>query len=366
MILRNQQLANYAHRYLGETTSKVFRALTLALESTIHRCFDPLGDPDWADTDIVEEVGSEFPGLHTILKYVPEDVDLTHGLPRRPSTNGVNGHASSSGAILSGDDSGDDSDDVVIPAKKKKKDAKTRSIKQVKRGSDAVFLLEKHLRLLEQDPRGFVRQINNNGWSVPFRQLTRSLIQYEIENTVAARYGQLAARIVRILQRKMANDEKGLATSAVIKPKDVRSLTNTLLNAGIIETQEIPRDTNRTTNRLLWLYVYSPERARKQILLDSYRATTRWLRRLETEKNEYTATIDKSERLDVVGNEERLLNEGDKRALEQWNAKEELILGQISRIDDLIACMRDFAPPGDPFIGHRNRHEEAGLEEVQE
>jgi DNA-directed RNA polymerase III subunit RPC3 len=344
VVLRNQQLTNYAHRYIGDTTSKVFRALLFALENRITRCFDSMGDPDWEDTETADQARTAFPSLNTILRYIPENIDLSNGLPEKGQFSGINGHSSSAPVTISSSDTDTDSDEEITrrPAKKRQK-----------RGADAVFLVEKHLRILEQDPRGFVTQVENNSWTVPFRHLTRSLIQYEIENTIAARYGQLAARIVRILQKNMSNDEKGLALAAVIKPKDVRSLTNTLLASGMIETQEIPRDTNRTTNRLLWLYAYSPEKARKHITIDSYRAMSRYLRRLEIEKTEYSATIDKSERTDVIGHEDQYLNAHDKVVLEKWSKKEEVILGQVSRIDDLVACMRDFAPPGDTGIGHR-------------
>jgi DNA-directed RNA polymerase III subunit RPC3 len=343
VILRNLQLTNYAHRYLGETTSKVFRAVLHALESHVTRCFDPLGDVEWDDN---EPTKTPCPSLQSILRYIPEDVDLSDGLPETAQNNVVNGHTPSAPVAISSSSDSDSDSDIGTnhqPAQKK----------QLKRGADAIFLVEKHLRLLERDPRGFVKQVDNNGWSVPFRQLTRSMIQYEIENTIAAQYGQLAARIIRILQRNLSNDEKGLAIAAVIKPKDVRSLTNTLLAAGMIETQEIPRDTNRTTNRLLWLYAYTPEKARKQITVDSYRAMSRFLRRLEIEKTEYSASIDKSERTDVIGHEDQYLNEKDKEMLDRWNKKEQVILGQISRIDDLVACMRDFAPLDDPYIGYK-------------
>jgi DNA-directed RNA polymerase III subunit RPC3 len=312
------------------------------LEPQALRCFDPLDsreDLQSSDEPLFDE--ATHPTSRMILERIPKDLNLATGSPLATSTNGANGHSSKNPRLV-GSDSDSDSD------------SEPNGTANAKDAIAQAILLDKHLRLLQEDPRKFVFS-EGIKWGVHFKQITRHLVQYEIENTVTAQHGLLAGRILRILQTNYSTDEKGLSTHAILKPKDVRNLTNALLAGGIIETQEIPRDTNRTTNRLLWLYSYSPEKARKQMLLDCYRTMTRLMRRIDVERAKYAIIIDKSERTDVVGHEDEFLTKKDKRLLEEWDKKEQLLWGQIFRIDDLVACMRDFAPMHDPFIGNRPR-----------
>jgi DNA-directed RNA polymerase III subunit RPC3 len=217
-----------------------------------------------------------------------------------------------------------------------------------------MLQLEAHLRLLQSDPRSFVKQTGRE-WTVPFRTLTRYLIQHTIEDTIAARHGTLHSRLIRILLKNYTTDEKTLATLAIVKQKELRGLTNTLLQAGLLEMQEIPRDNNRATNRLSWLWVYNPIRARKQLISDSYRAMSRLLRRAEVEKSKIAQAIDKSERTDVVGNEDKYLNAGEREALAQWQEVEGRLLSMVGRIDELVAILRDFSPVDDALVGNRER-----------
>jgi DNA-directed RNA polymerase III subunit RPC3 len=342
-VLRNQQLIKLAHRYIGETTSKVFGALLSALEGKMLRCYDPMSVEDPIEESTPKDAFLISP--HAILNCLDPGIDLDFGLGLASTTNGVNGH-SSSGPIDVSDDllSISDSDDGPVN--------RTRTTTLSNTGSTRLLKMEAHLRLLQSDPRQFVKKIGRE-WTVPFRTITRTLIQYEIENTITARFGTVASRLVRILLKNYSTEEKTLATLAIMKPKEVRSVTNTLLQAGLLETQEIPRDNNRATNRLTWLYVYNPAQARKRLLSDSYRAMARLLRRAEVEKAKIASVIEKAERTDVIGKEDKYLNAAEMAALEKWKDVEGRLLNLTGRIDELVACLRDFSPINDAFVGNR-------------
>jgi DNA-directed RNA polymerase III subunit RPC3 len=288
---------------------------------------------------------------------------LNVGLASTPLTNGVNGHApphinsvksrpNKKSAVDPASD-GNDSDAPTNPLKRKHT--------EIHNTKSSVQAIISHLELLAAGPRKFVIQ-THYGWSVPFKTLTRTLIHHEILNTITARFGPLSSRIIRILHTNYSCDEKTLAQAAILKAKEVRATTTTLLAAGLLATQEVPRDSNRTTNRLLWLYSYSPVAARKALLTDSYRAMLRLMRRLEAEKARWRPLLEKSERLDVIGHEDKYLTAGERRELQQMAEREVEILAAVARIDDLVACLRDFAPLQDPFIGNRRRPEQEGGE----
>jgi DNA-directed RNA polymerase III subunit RPC3 len=348
LVLRNQQLIKLAHRYIGENTSKVFGALLSVLEDRMLRCHDPL-DFDVEDDSFDDPTPKDafLISPHAILNCLDPEIDLDVGLGLGPITNGVNGH-SSSGPIDVSDNSpsGSDSDDGPVN--------RTRATTLSNTSDTRLSKIDAHLQILQSDPRHFVNKIGRK-WTVPFRTITRILIQHEVENTITARFGTLASRLVRILLKNYSTEEKTLASLAILKPKEVREVTNTLLQAGLLETQEIPRDNNRATNRLTWLYVYNPSQARKRLLNDSYRAMARLLRRAEVEKAKIAPVIEKAERTDVVGKEDRYLNVAEKTALENWKDVEGRLLNVVDRIDELVACLRDFSPINDAFVGNRQQ-----------
>jgi DNA-directed RNA polymerase III subunit RPC3 len=365
VLLRNQQLVKLAHRYIGEITSKVFEALLESLEPFLIRCYDPLDSPLSLHSPFESTArGRVYSSTQKISRYLEPGIDLNTGLPPTATTNGINGHVSSNHDSKKGlqkqtsnttAENDEDSDVPINPLKRKLPEPNR---------TDTIQQLEAHLKLLQNDPRHFVTP-RSTGWTVPFKALTRTLIQAEIETTITTRFGPVAARLIRILHATYSTDEKHLASTAILKPKEVRATTSALLAAGLLSTQEIPRDSNRTTNRLMWLYAYEPAVARRTLLAEAYRAMARLLRRADSESARIRPLLLKAERTDVVGHEEKYLSQEERRELMRLSETEMDLLASIGRIDDLVACLRDFAPLEDPYIGNRTRPEGEELEEEE-
>jgi DNA-directed RNA polymerase III subunit RPC3 len=356
VLLRNQQLVRLAYRYIGETTSKVFQALLRSIENKLVRCWDPL-DSDVRLFSREENNSKQFlVSPETILKYLDPDLDLNNGLYSQPTMNGVNGHSQlqkPKAPTTNGNTS--TAEKESIPSLKRKASANSNEL---------TFKIISHLKILERDPRRFVIFVEGK-WTVPFKSLTRLLIQHEIENTITARFGPVSARLIRILHKNHSTDEKALASAAILKPKEVRAATNALLAAGLLATHEIPRDSNRTTNRLLWLYAYDPISVRARLIRDSYAAMLRLLRRADVEKERMSGLLQKAERTDVVGKEDIYLTSDERRELWKVREMEMDLLGHVGRIDDLVACLRYFAHLKDPYIGNRPRPEAELVEEEE-
>ena len=68
----------------------------------------------------------------------------------------------------------------------------------------------------------------------------------------------------------------------------------------------------------------------------------RCLQRVKVEREAVQTVIEKAERTDVVGKEEEYLGVGERVALEEWREREERLLGEVGRLDDLVAVLRDF------------------------
>ena len=77
------------------------------------------------------------------------------------------------------------------------------------------------------------------------------------------------------------------------------------------------------------------------LIEDTYKCMTRCLQRMKVERDKVKPTIEKSERTDVRGKEERLLAKAELAVLKGWRKKEEWLLGEVGRLDELIFVLRD-------------------------
>lgn len=137
-------------------------------------------------------------------------------------------------------------------------------------------------------------------------------------------------------------DEKRLQEISLLSSKDLRQVLGGMQATGFVDLQEVPRDAQRQPSRTIYLWFYDPDRVCRNLLQDTYKAMSRCLQRIRFERNRLREFLDKTERSDVKGNEERYLSEAELKTLQQWRAKEALLLGEVSRLDDLVAVLRDF------------------------
>jgi len=179
-------------------------------------------------------------------------------------------------------------------------------------------------------------------WTVEYRHLARKLRHLELERIIETRYGDVALRVVRVLHAKGKLDEKRLQEISLLPPKDLRQVLASMQAGGFVDLQEVPRDAQRQPSRTIYLWFYDPDRVRRNVLQDTYKAMSRCLQRIKFERNRLKAFLEKAERSDVKGNEERFLSEAELKTLQQWKDKEAMLLGEVSRLDDLVAVLRDF------------------------
>ncbi|PYH72492.1 putative DNA directed RNA polymerase III subunit Rpc82 [Aspergillus vadensis CBS 113365] len=215
-------------------------------------------------------------------------------------------------------------------------------------GSEApsrTYEVDQHLSLLSQPPYNLTSKRVLSGlitWTVEFRHLARKLRHLELERMIEARYGDVALRVIRVLHAKGKLDEKRLQEISLLPFKDLRQVLASMQSGGFVDLQEVPRDAQRQPSRTIYLWYYDPDRIRSSILEDTYKAMSRCMQRLRFERNRLKEFLEKTERSDVKGNEERYLSQAELTLLEQWKAKEALLLGEVARLDEMVAVMRDY------------------------
>ncbi|KAL4894626.1 DNA-directed RNA polymerase III subunit rpc3 [Aspergillus ambiguus] len=202
-----------------------------------------------------------------------------------------------------------------------------------------------HLALLSEPPYSLTEKktiANLPSWTVDFRHLARKLRHLELERMIEARYGDVALRVIRVLHDKGKLDEKRLQEISLLPFKDLRQVLASMQAGGFVDLQEVPRDAQRQPSRTIYLWFYDPDRTRASVVEDTYKAMSRCLQRLRFERSRLKEFLEKTERSDVKGNEERYLSEAELTLLEQWRAKEALLLGEVARLDEMVAAMRDY------------------------
>ena len=209
------------------------------------------------------------------------------------------------------------------------------------------LLTRQHLLLLAEHPLEFATYIRPThstpeSWTVNFRVLSQKLRLIELENTIASRYSTEGVRIVRILLEKGKLDEKAISGLALMNQKRMRHILTTMHEQGHLELQEIPRDNNRAPSRTMFFWFFDPERCRMKVLEETYKTMARCVQRIGMEREIVQSTINKASRTDVVGKEDEFLTVEERKTLTEWREKEEKLLGEVDRLDDLVAVLRDF------------------------
>ena len=204
-----------------------------------------------------------------------------------------------------------------------------------------------HLLVLTTHPLSFLQHIPKNSsyperWTINFSTLLKNASNHTLFETIQSRHGLPAARLTRILFDRGRTDEKILCSTSLLAQKTMRSYLLPLHKAGMIGLQEVPRDGSRNPQRTNFLWFFDPERCKAKILEETYKIMGRCIKRARVEREKVKATIEKASRSDVIGREEDFLGLQELKALNLWKEMDDRILGETFKLDDLVACLRDF------------------------
>lgn len=202
--------------------------------------------------------------------------------------------------------------------------------------------IKSSLTALAQGPYSFVAQDPDSPrWIVDFQELSKQLRREEALRLAGSRLNSVALRLIRVLLDKGKLDEKFLQEISLLSAKDLRQCLAKLKTVGFIGLQEVPREPQRQPNRTMFLWFYDADRVRKMLLGDLYKTMSRLFKRLRSERIQVGAVLEKSERTDVKGQEDKLMASGEIDLLNVWRSKEEWLLVELNRLDDSVAVLRD-------------------------
>ncbi|KAK5111769.1 hypothetical protein LTR62_004689 [Meristemomyces frigidus] len=339
--LRSLRLQNTAKRLLGPITSAVYGALLHSVEAKIrilHTEVNELQDEDDDPDDFLPVAH-----IREIAEYLDPDIELAEALGSEedkgkhvqngPSTakrkGQVNGHQEGE------DHPGEELGRIA------------NGFSSYRDSAKRFEHIEAHLRLLEEHSKTFCKYTRPGktpkGWRVPFAALSKSLLDEELDATVAARYGKVPLRLARLLRDRGKLEEKAVAAIAMMRIKDVRSVMGEMQHQGLVDVQEVPKEGQRQPSKNLYLWYFDTQRVQALVLQQTYKAMARTLQRVQVEKEDYRAIIEKAERSDIRGQESEKLEQSERVQLRKWREIEERLLTQVARLDDVVSVLRDFS-----------------------
>ncbi|PYI12803.1 DNA-directed RNA polymerase III subunit rpc3 [Aspergillus violaceofuscus CBS 115571] len=320
VALRNRRFLDLAEVHASPATAQVYECLLRRIEYQTKQCRDSVEIPREG------EEGEQY-SVAIALSAVTEEVDPQLDLAGSIGPMEIQQPVSKRGKRALDEDgvNGTSHQDFDAPSR--------------------TYEIDQHLSLLSQPPYNLTSKRVVSGlitWTVEFRHLARKLRHLELERVIEARYGDVALRVIRVLHAKGKLDEKRLQEISLLPFKDLRQVLASMQSGGFVDLQEVPRDAQRQPSRTIYLWFYDPDRIRNSILEDTYKAMSRCMQRLRFERSRLREFLEKTERSDVKGNEERYLSPAELTLLGQWRSKEALLLGEITRLDEMVAVMRDY------------------------
>ena len=201
--------------------------------------------------------------------------------------------------------------------------------------------IDQSLRSLAEGQFSFFKDGHDGTWGVDKMELRKSLVRQEIMKIARQRVGIIGVRLLRILIDKGRVDEKMLQEIALLNAKDMRQSLGLLHLWGFIELQEVPRDPQRQPNRTIFLWFYDEARVEKKLLDEIYKTMTRLYQRTQFEREKMRLTLEKVEQLGCEGREGDFMSAAEVTLLEQSRRKETWLLGEVMRLDDSVALLRD-------------------------
>ena len=371
--MRNDQLVDFAGRIISTSTARVYAQVLRELQPEIRDCREEpenLNEPD-AETNVISSPQVSTAELVYAIKDSPElasalgnadDRRLDMAQFDHPKKRRKKESSGEGGLVLDNKINLDELDEVDVSNSSEEENISDLSsdpeevdgetgydpstLHNQLRGSHRDTI-RNHLLVLALHPLSFLHRLPKTPvlperWTVHYPTLMKNVAHHILLETITSRHGLPAARLTRILCDKGRTDEKVLCSISLLPQKTMRSYLLPLHKAGMIGLQEVPRDNSRNPQRTNFLWFFDPERCKAKIVEETYKSMARCLGRANLEGEKVKGTREKASRSDVIGREKEFLGVQELEAIEAWKQIDDGIWREIFRLDDLIACLRDF------------------------
>ncbi len=357
----------HARDRIGETTSQIYAELLRLMEDKIPRCrLDPKIDepkdpnrlpfPTVTSAELAAAIGESIDPSAGIGKDKSANADKTSTKsPKSQKRIAANGNADEDepdqrNTLNNNKDATivDDIDDdpFTSPKPRQRVTFQENPSNPAAERENRVFQVKNHLELLMNDECVFIRHCGTRGlgeWAVDFDLVVKHMQEAELDAMLLESYGTSGHRLGRMLRKHGKLDEKQLPNMALLSQKAIRTKLAEMQMAGVVDIQEVPKDAAYTNQRTIFLWYFDTERVSTILVNDYYKAMSRCLQRLEIEKRRAHEALAPTLRSDTQGQLPEEYLEGNQLSdYQEIIGKEEALLGELGRLDDLVGIFRDF------------------------
>ncbi|KAI1803119.1 RNA polymerase III subunit RPC82-domain-containing protein [Daldinia bambusicola] len=366
--LRNLKLERYVEDLIGDTTAKVYATLLDVLSKKIARCQidrsieveDENDDASTGPRVTAQEIFEHLcPSIDVSVGVgTPNEdgaIDIRHAekirrFPPQLKGSTLKETLQEGEEIVESDDedydpSGEAAASFGLHSQNGADEIKIQADDTIPIGTKRLHQMRQHLLILAESKEGFVRHCGSRDfgeWTVDFEPLIQHLKFLELDTLIENRFGRRGLRLTRILREKGKIDDKTLPSLALMKKPDVHVKMAEMEMAGFLDVQEVPRDNNRAAARTIFFWFFDLERTLQRTLDNTYKSMVRCLQRLDVERRKKASVLSVAERKDVQGMEEEKLRGDIYNEYVQFLDLEKKLLGQIGKLDDIVAVFRDF------------------------
>lgn len=340
LLARNKELVDFCSRRIGKVTAKVYAAVLKCYDSRVHECKQKVFASDEFNISAIE-----------VAQRLEKGTDLVSVFPKKKSKKRKRSKKKSKrkkiktehGGVVSLDS---DSESESESSDSSDSELDSDSDSDSDRGSSHAKneALNNHLEILSNSVIPFLRRPpgSRGEYFVPFAELMEVVRQYAYDDIVEKKFGQLAVRILRVVREKQKVSETFLSTVALLNTVELRKYTSKMEAAGCLDIQEVARSADRAPSRTYYFWYHKAPRAYSLILEDLYKSMANLYTRLLAEQNTNSILLAKLQREDVKGNEDAYLSTQEKMELAELRRREEKIMVQMMRLDQLVRVFRDY------------------------
>lgn len=362
--LRNRRLTSLVADTIGEVTSEVYGTALELLTAQFSRCrANPLLDEaapghqvSVTTVDILEHLDESVNVQSGIGKTSKEKIDFPSAERIRETAPDTDDDSDDSDAGPPGrkktfdvdegeDEWAEDDDEDEKPHTNGDGGSKVKFDEPATSKDNRISQMRQHLLLLAESKYQFIRHCGTYGrgqWTVDFPRLLDRLRETELDAMIEQSHGRYGLRLTRILREKGKLDEKMLPSAALMKKSDVQGKMLAMQMAGIVDVQEVPKDSSRMANRTLFFWYFDKERTQTQALDDVYKAMLRCLQTLQVERHKERNILSFVERKDVQGKEEEVMTTEHYNKYNEHLEVQKKLIGQVMRLDELVGVLRDY------------------------
>lgn len=198
--------------------------------------------------------------------------------------------------------------------------------------SPLLELLTEHLRILCSSRYPFLVEVSPGTYTVPFQNLSRYIASYHYDTLIKTTMGNNALRVLNCVKALKLVDEKAISNTVLLKDKTVKSELYKLVNANVLETQEVPRSVDRAASKTFFLFRHKPYASHRYVHETLAYSMAITLDKISNFKQDHKILLEKCDREDVRGHEEELLLESELRTLKELQTREFENLARMMRL----------------------------------